>query len=232
MEAFDVLHPARFSERERPMFRPRTVAAAAVLLFLVTPGTRADISVPGSRQVTPYLRFDNLDNYPDYRLYLQYRRGDGNPLAAPLQIVEVFPGRPVAVAGEGRRVADLALLAAPRDQELPAFPRQTWGPAPEFPGFLRATILEHPVTTTSVADAASHYVSAYRVAIKDGKLEVTALPVEGVYPGDRAGRAILPYWPAVAALAAAVFAGAGVWFARRRAARARPAAPPAASPPE
>jgi hypothetical protein len=212
------------------MSRPRTVAAAAVLLFLVTPGTWADMPTPGFRQVTPYLRFDNLDDYPDYRFYLQYRRGNGNPFAAPLQIVEVTSGQPVPLAGEGRRVADLALLAAPRDQALPAFPRDSWGPAPELPGFLREN-LEHPVTTTSIADAASHYVSAYRVAIKDGKLEVTALPVEGVYPGGRAGRAVLPYWPAVlAAVVAAAFAGAGVWFVRRRAARVRQGGP-AVTPP-
>ncbi len=213
------------------MFRPRT-AAAAVLLFLVTPPTQADVPIPGARQVTPYLRFDNLDDYPDYRFYLQYRRGDGNPYAAPLQLVEVKSGQPVPVAGGGRRIADLALLAAPRDQALPDFRRDTRGPAPEFPGFLRATNLEHPVTMTAVVDAASHYVSAYRVAIKDGKLEVTALPVEGVYPGGRAGRAVLPYWPAVlAAAVAAAFAGAGVWFVRRRA-RSRAAIPPAVLPPE
>jgi hypothetical protein len=124
----------------------------------------------------------------------------------------------VAITGPGRRVADVALLAGPRDQAPPDLPRDAVGPAPEFPGFLRAN-LEHPVTTTSIADAASHYVSAYRVAIKDGKLEVTALPVEGIFPGGRAGRALLPYWPAAAALAAAVLAGAGVWFVRRRATR-------------
>lgn len=211
------------------MFRPRTVAAVAVLLFLVTPGTRADISAPGTHEVTPQLRCDNLDDYPDYRFYLQYRRGNGNPYVAPLQIVEVTAGQPVAVAGEGRRVADLALLAAPRDQALPAFPRDTVGPAPEFPGFLRAN-LECPAATTSVTDAASYYLSTYRVAIQDGKLEVTRLSTEGVYPGGAAGRAVLPYWPAV--LAAVAFAGAGVWLVRRRAARARSATPPAASQPE
>jgi hypothetical protein len=172
--------------------------------------------------VTPHLRFDNLNDYPDYRFYLQYRRGDGNPFAAPLQIVEVFSGHPVAVEGRGRHVADMALLAGPRDQALPDFQRDARGPAPEFPGFLRATNLEHPVTTTSVPRLDRQYVMPYRVAITDGKLELTALPVEGDFPTDPAERATLPYWPAAAALAAAVLAGAGVWFVRRRAARSRP----------
>jgi hypothetical protein len=205
------------------MFRPRAVAVTAALLFLLPSAARADMPLSGAvRQVTPQLRFDNLDDYPDYRFYLQYRRGDGNPFAAPLQIVEVFSGKPAPVAGEGRRVADLALLAAPRDQALPDFRRDTRGPAPEFPGFLRATNLEEPATTVSVLDATSYYLTPYRVAVRDGKLEVTALREEAVYPGGRAGRALLPYWPAAAALAATVLAGAGVWFVRRRAARSRP----------
>ena len=208
------------------MLRTRPFLVAALLLVHFTPGTRADVPSPGTRELTPQLRFDSLDDYPDYRFYLQYRRGDGNPYAAPLQVVEVLSGQPVALAGGGRRVADLALLAAPRDHAPPALPHDTRGPAPDFPGFLRATNLEPPITTTSITDAAGHYVMPYRVAIKDGKLELTALPVEGDYPGGPAGRAALPYWPAVlAAVVAVVFAAAGVWFVRRRAARARQSGP-------
>jgi hypothetical protein len=204
------------------MFRPGAFVTAAVLLVLFPPGTRADILSPGTRQLTPQLRFDNLDDYPDYRFYLQYRRGEGNPYAAPLQVVAVVAGQPVALTGGGRNVADLALLAAPRDQPPPALPHDTRGPAPDFPGFLCATNLEPPVTTTSVAHAASHYVMPYWVAITDGQLELTALPVEGDYSGGGAGGAALPYWPVVlAAAVAAVFAGAGIWLVRRRAARAR-----------
>jgi hypothetical protein len=95
------------------MFRPRTVALTAALLFLFTPGTRADVPTPGFRQVTPQLRFDSLDDYPDYRFYLQSRRAPGNPFAAPLQTIEVPPGQPVTLPGEGKRIADLVLLAVP-----------------------------------------------------------------------------------------------------------------------
>ena len=216
------------------MFRPRTVAAVAVLLLLlIAPGTRADMPLAGAREVTPRLRFDNLDDYPGYRFYLQYRRGDGNPYAAPLQIVEVAAGRPVPLAGGGRRVADLALLAGPRDLPPPELPHDTRGPASEFPGFLRATNLEPPVTTTFRPNRGDDYVMPYRVAVTDGRLELTALPVEGDYPGGLTDNAVLRYWPAVlAAAVAAVCAGAGVWFGRRRAARSRPATPPAGSLPE
>lgn len=214
------------------MFRARTCAALAALLVLCTCGTRADMPLAGAREITPRLRFDNLDDYPDYRFYLQYRRGDGNPYAAPLRVVEVVSRQPVAVEGPGRRVADLALLAGPRDLPPPALAADLRGPAPEFPGFLRATNLEPPVTTTFRPNRGDDYVMPYRVAITDGRLELTPLPTEGDYPGGLTDNAVLQYWPALLAVAVAACAGAGIWFARRRAARPRPAAPPAAAPPE
>jgi hypothetical protein len=204
------------------MFRASMLVAVATLLVLFTPGARADMPLSGAREITPRLRFENLNDYPAYRFYLQYRRGDGNPYAAPLQVVEVAAGQPVPLTGGGRRVADVALLAGPRDLPPPELPPNTQGPAPEFPGFLRAANLEPPITTTYRPDRGDDYVMPYRVAITDGRLELTALPVEGGYPGGLTDHAILRYWPVLLAAAVAVVcAGVGVWFLRRRAARAR-----------
>jgi hypothetical protein len=64
-----------------------------------------------------------------------------------------------------------------------------------------------------------HYVTPCRVAIADGKLLVTVLPDEG-QPSINLGLVRLPLRPA-AVFAVLILAGAGIWYARRRARRAR-----------
>jgi hypothetical protein len=90
--------------------------AVAALLAAGAPAARADVPplpLVNYRETTPHVRFDNLDDYPDWVFYLEYERYSGGPTGKNLSIVRLTTGEPVPFAGEGSRVR-AGLVAVPR----------------------------------------------------------------------------------------------------------------------
>src|SRR5215470_16298302 len=95
------------------------VLIVALILGLPWAAARAD-GAPSwfATELTPRLRFDNLDDYPDYSFYLAYGRTGGAPTYRTLTQVE--PGATVLLEGSGRRMVPVILIAVPRGKEMPS----------------------------------------------------------------------------------------------------------------
>ena len=173
----------------------------------------ADVPLPPDQKyVTPKVRFEGVDKQADYVFFLKYNAGNGNPFAAPPQVIEVKNAEPFEMPG-GRRIVAVQLFAVPRGDaaKLRETNPKDWS-TDKTPGVLKADVTA-PSTVVS-AKLKEAPVTTYRVAVADGKLKVERLPAEekrGEAPGYR-----LPV--VVAALTVSLsLALFGVWFMRRRA---------------
>jgi hypothetical protein len=176
---------------------------------------RADVIPEGQKWITPQVRFDNLGDYPDHEFYLTYSAG-GGPVQYWLHHVLVVPAR-VPVAIPHGRVANVSLVAVPRGKaKPPAEPGKEEWPPKDMPGVLRSAPMDRLIGWRPISDPNNQYVTPYRVAVADGKLVLTPLPVEPPLADGWPARG--PLLIAGAALACAI-AGAGLWWllARRRA---------------
>ncbi len=197
--------------------RPCSLLLCACLSLLPAAEARADVIPEGQKWITPQVRFDNLGDYPDHDFFLTYRAG-GGPAQYWLQYAHpVSAGVPVAI--QNGRQAAVVLVALPRGKgKPPAEPAKEDWPPKDMPDVLRSAPLDRLIGWRPVTDPNHQYVTPYRVAVREGALVLTALPVEPPLADGWLGRG--PLLIAGAALACAA-AGAGLWwFSRRRTAPA------------
>jgi hypothetical protein len=187
---------------------------AAVYLSLSPATARADAApFPYPvRKIDPQVRFDNLDQYPDWIFYLEYRRGNGNPGIATKQTLSLPSAEPVALTGSGRRVVAY-VLAVPRASVA----GKGMPPPEDTPGVLRRQIYGIDLAEMFLIDLNDSYITPYRVSVAGADLKVEASPRVPVRPEIDLGFARLPMRQTGVVLALAL-AVAGMWFAwsRRR----------------
>ncbi len=212
---------------------------AALTSTAMTSAALADIPVLGQREITPMLQFENLGDYPDWTFFVQYRRGHGNPYAAPVTLVPVTPGQEVPVAGSGRRLAELQLVAVPREQASDNVGNDNAGgkaeaTAASLPGALVASLSNVDVTTT---DGSAVRTYGYTVVLNPGKLEVQEKWAREAAPLASTGSRTAITWILGLAIAAAVIAVGVVgivvmcvWKLQKRAPATIAAASPAEAP--
>ncbi len=190
----------------------RTLGLAFAVSLFVVSAASADIPLPKDlKHVDPVVRFDGVEKHPGQVFFLRFLTFTGSPAGIPHRLIEVKDGKPFALNAQ-RRLGDVKLLAVERkefekrakeDGSLKWLTDKTAGilvanvPGPST--VAKAALKEVPVT-------------AYQVAIKDGKLTVTKEALEGKSGG--AGSPLLPLW-AFGLLGAFAVAGFGVWVARR-----------------
>jgi hypothetical protein len=186
--------------------------AASLLLALLASEAKADGLGPGLKRLPSYARFENLDDFPEYRFYLRYWPATSSGPAQTATIIELPSRQPVLLASDTEVVVGPTLLAVPREQGHLAeqLGRDLFRPT-EPAGVLRAG-MRRPETAAWFGSTVRHYVTPFRVTFSEGKMDVKELPAEAVYPEEWRGR-LLPYWPILLASALAL---AGAWLARRR----------------
>ena len=205
------------------MTRRILLPLATVLCFLAPAPVAADMGAPLHFDFPPRVRFDNLDEYPDYVFYLQYRTDSSNPTRAPLNLVRVEPNQIIQFR---RRLADVVLIAVPRCV-VPAVEadRDDFCLA-YMEGTHRVKIYDEIPFFAPDWDLCDYYIAPYRIAAlhEDGSIELTRLPKVAV------GRNVSRRMRIVLILASPALAILGIWWARRRW-RSRRAKPSASSPP-
>src|SRR6266702_565143 len=87
-------------------------------LLLAATLARADVGLFPQRNVNPLLRFENLDDYPDYNFYLKYGHARGNP-GASFYLAKVSGANQVRLEGEGERFTSVYLIAVPKADPQP-----------------------------------------------------------------------------------------------------------------
>jgi hypothetical protein len=193
--------------------RTATVAAVVLLAFSA-PAAWADSLNPFPVRATdPQLRFEHLDDYPDWVFYVEYNRASEPPDATNLKSIRLTSDRPVALTGTGRHVRS-RLVAVPRakastDDHFP--PKGT-------PGVYRRE-LWIPDAAVFLLDFNDTYVRSYRVAILADDIRVEPIGIEPIRPEIDLGFTRLPVRQ-TGLLLAVVLAVGGVWMARRRRRRA------------
>jgi hypothetical protein len=159
----------------------RRFVLTALLLLAVSARARADMAFPGLVERTPAVRFEGLIDYPEYAFFLKYDRHSWSVpslqgVSRP-QVVLVAPRQDIPLAGNGRWICAV-LVAAPRDQV------STEGRVPSAgwlsPGVLESQLL-HISSEQFFAGLADHDIHPYRVAIHEGSLLVSPLPVETAF---------------------------------------------------
>jgi hypothetical protein len=156
----------------------------AILLLAVFAGKApADMAFPGYNWQEPHLRFAGLENHPDYVFYLKYQSGPGNPGVGKRNAVRITSGEPFTLPETGRRrFIHTALVAVPRGSLPSADTDPDWEWLSEkTSGVLEARLDDNDLDRSYwITDPNNHYVTPYQVAIQEGRLEVTRLPLEGV----------------------------------------------------
>lgn len=162
---------------------------------------------PEPKRVDPRVRFVGIEKHPGYVFLLTYDVG-ANTRDPSLRQEQVKNDKEFALDCGGRIVTNTKLLAiAQKDLEKlrSKQPTQLW-PDEKSPGVLVALI---PAPTATPRLFVRTPVCEYRVAIKDGKLDVKT-------PWKlRSDAAPQPGWMIGLACAFSL-ASFGVWFARRR----------------
>jgi hypothetical protein len=198
---------------------PLAVLGAILLLAVPAAKVQADMAIiPGEKWQEPHLRFAGVEDFPDYVFYLKYQSGPGNPGVGERNAVRITSGASFTLPETGRRrFTNTALVAVPRGSIPSADTDPDWEWLSEkTPGVLEARLDDNDLFRFNwFFDPNDHYVTPFQVAIKNGQLDVTRLPLEGVAPVIRLGPLCLPMWPTVLVMALTI-AGIGVWFARRR----------------
>jgi hypothetical protein len=188
--------------------------AVAILTFSSVT-IRADMAPPYPvRKVDPHVRFDNLDEYPDWVFYLEYQRGNGNPSNATKQIIPLTSAEPLALTGTGRRVV-ASVVASPRTQV-----GDNDVPLPEGTPGVRRRQIYVDLAETFLIDLNDYYIAPYRVSLAGTDLKVEALPDVPVRPEINLGFGRLAVRQTVVALVL-ILAVIGVWLSWRRRRKAK-----------
>ena len=186
-----------------------TLAVSLVSVSAVS----ADIPLPKNlKYVDPRVRFDGIDKYEDYVFYLRFLTFTGGPAGVPHRLMEVKDTKAFNLKAE-RRLGNMSLLAIERkdfDKRSKEDPSLKWL-TDKTEGVLAATF-NSPSTTGSVNDKEVP-VTAYRAAIKDGKLTVELVKAEK--RGDAGPAGLMPMW-LLAIVGSLSLACLGIWFVRRR----------------
>jgi hypothetical protein len=142
-------------------------------LALVVPvGTVRGDAAPSflTEETFPPMRFDNLEDYPEFDFYLKYAHGRGNLVGSPF-ITQVQSGEAIYhFEGSGRN-GGAYLLAVPRGQKPPPL-RKDHDWLIEVPA---GCFQSAPLKGSFSEDG---YLVPYQVKIEDGKLEVMMQPKE------------------------------------------------------
>jgi hypothetical protein len=188
----------------------RWIIAAIAIAAIAAESARADMGyIP---PVNIHLRFDNLDDYPDYDFYLKYGIAQGNPYAG-LRLMKLTAASTLTkLEGEGRRLTLVYLMAVPRGRAVapppPLSQDVSWlNAAPE--GAIQSELRWKDDYQLDNHNGCSAF---YRISL-DGK-QLTATWVGGEEPP-----ATSPWrWAAFAGIALSVIiAVIGlVWIKRRR----------------
>ncbi len=188
----------------------RIIVPVAIALLLLYPlPVAADMGAPFSFNFVPQVRFDNLDDYPDYVFYLQYRSSSGNPYGTPLNLVRVEDHQIVSLGA--RRVVDIQLIAVPRRAVPKMKTERDDFRLADKEGTHRGQILDEIPFFTFDWNLYDQYVAPFRIVISDEKrsIELTRLPNEGIGPNvQRRIHVIL-------ILSSPLLAFLGIWGARR-----------------
>jgi hypothetical protein len=192
---------------------------AAAYLSISPEVVRADAASPYPvRNTDPHVRFENLDEYPDWVFYLEYQRGNGNPGIATKQTVSLTSAEPVALTGSGRRVVAY-VVAVPRTQVA-----DNSVPPPEgTPGVQRRQIYGIDLAETFLIDLNDYYITPYRVSLAGVDLKVEDLPRVPVRPEINLGIGHLAVRQAVV-VGVLIVAVIGVWLSWRRRRKAKQSA--------
>lgn len=194
----------------------RAALFASALVLVSAAVASADVPLPKDlKYVDPRVSFEGIDKQADYVFYLRFLSFTGAPVGVPHMLIEVKDAKPFNLKAQ-RRLTDMSLLAMERkdfDKRKQDDASLKWL-TDKTPGVLKAAIAT-PSTTASV-NVKEVPVTAYKVTLKDGKLSA-----ELVKDAKRseAPAGPLPVWGFGLVLAFSI-AGLGLWFARRRPARA------------
>jgi hypothetical protein len=174
------------------------LSALAVVILLAGPA-RADIGFGPRPTLNIQVRFENLEDYPRYDFYLKYGLGTGNP-SGFFHLTRVHPATLTLLEGNGSRMTEVYLLAAPRGQSVSPPQGQMdnkW--LTEAPsGALRSTPLPTHSPGTTLSEGLNGYSLDYRVHIEGDHLEVTCV---GQTQSRPAATASVVFWILLGVLA-------------------------------
>jgi hypothetical protein len=200
-------------------------AALVTLLTGLARTAQGDVVAPGYKFVRHDAVFENVNDFPEYVFFVWprdiSRDQPGNSSVRVAATGEAtLGGNPLARAQHGGPF----LFAVPKglfggDPSQP--PRDEWFENPTE-GVLKSAALVPEIRSAPLWEPRDRFVTRYRIAIQDGRLDATLLsheqPGDGAAPGS--GRWLIAGGLAVAALALA----AGLILVRRRGPKADRAA--------
>jgi hypothetical protein len=152
--------------------RAHLTGLVLTVLLVEASATRADVAFPGARRTQPRVRFENLGDYPEFTFYLV--SGD--------EVWELSPGATYTLH---RGVIGAYLAAGPKGEPGPTFDHEcsSWWIEQARTGAVNnlvcASLDDIPGNDLIELDPHEYYLRPFRVAIRDGRLEATPLPLEG-----------------------------------------------------
>jgi hypothetical protein len=164
--------------------------------------------LPGPN-INVHVRFENLDDYPDFDFYLKYGLSNGN-VYRKHTLTKLASGVATRLEGEGHYLTRVYLVAVPRGKAPPAIPDLNEDDSGWHERTAPGTIQSPPL---AVSAEDSGYICPYRATLEGKVLGATALPLED--PPEVRARTRLGFICVGLALSAVVAVWLGLRLARR-----------------